>query len=178
SELTKEVEKDINRLEKITARFSKIGSQPNLEQNNLYELINNSIDYISYRIPKTIKINKKYLENKELFIPLNTDLFEWVIENICKNAVDAVGEAGNITVWVQENQNTVYIDISDTGKGIPKANQKTIFSPGYTTKNRGWGLGLSLVKRIVEQYHEGKVFVKHSEIGQGTTFRIILNKNF
>jgi signal transduction histidine kinase len=178
TELINEVEKDVKRLEKITARFSKIGSQPKLELSNLYELIDNSLDYMRSRLPQTITMERTYPANKELLIPLNVDLFEWVIENICKNAVDAIGESGKITVSVQENVNSVYIDIKDTGKGIPKSCQKTVFSPGFTTKNRGWGLGLSLVKRIVEQYHEGKVFVKHSEIGGGTTFRIILNKTF
>lgn len=176
SELTIEVEKDIKRLEKITARFSKIGSQPKLELDNLYDLIDNTLDYMRSRIPKTIEIESAYNKTNALLIPLNKDLFEWVIENICKNAVDAIGESGKIVVSVFNNSKNVYIDISDNGKGISKSNQKTVFNPGYTTKSRGWGLGLSLVKRIVEQYHEGKVFVKYSEIGIGTTFRIVLKK--
>lgn len=174
-QVIKEVGKDINRLEKITARFSKIGSQPKLIDTNLYDIINSSLNYMESRIPKTIQIETIFTSTK-IIVPLNAELFEWVIENLCKNAVDAIGESGKITVYVHDNLKNVFIDISDTGKGIPKSNQKTIFSPGYTTKNRGWGLGLSLVKRIIEQYHKGKVFVKNSEVGVGTTFRIILKK--
>ncbi|PLX09598.1 MAG: hypothetical protein C0596_02570 [Marinilabiliales bacterium] len=114
--------------------------------------------------------------NEKTVIPLNTELFEWVIENICKNAVDAIGTEGKIEVKVESSIKSIIIDIKDTGKGIAKSDFKTVFSPGYTTKNRGWGLGLSLVKRIIEQYHKGKVFVKQSEIGVGTTFRIVLKK--
>jgi nitrogen-specific signal transduction histidine kinase len=175
--LIEELEKDIRRLEKITARFSKIGSQPQLESQNLFDILNNSVNYIKSRVPKTIEISTVFPENETIFIPINAELFEWVIENICKNAVDAIGEKGKIIVSAGSSQGSVFIDISDNGKGIPKAHHKTVFNPGYTTKNRGWGLGLSLVKRIVEQYHRGKVFVKHSEPGIGTTFRIVLRKD-
>ena len=170
-----EIEKDTKRLEKIAARFSKIGSQPKLENNNLYAVILNSINYLKPRIPKNIRILTNFKDSDELILPLNSDLFEWVIENICKNAVDAIGVSGEIKIMVTNSAKNIYIDISDTGKGIPKSKFKTVFSPGYTTKSRGWGLGLSLVKRIIETYHKGKIFVKNSEIGKGTTFRIVLN---
>jgi signal transduction histidine kinase len=176
SEMVIELEKDIKRLEKITARFSKIGSQPQLKNMSLFDVLENSIGYIRTRIPNSIVITTVFPKNEDIFIPLNADLFEWVIENICKNAVDAIGQAGRITISVENNKDLLYIDIKDTGKGIHKSNFKTVFNPGYTTKNRGWGLGLSLVKRIIEQYHKGRVFVKHSEPGVGTTFRIILKK--
>ena len=172
--MLKEIEKDTERLEKITARFSKIGSQPKLENNNLYSVILSSLNYIKTRIPKTIKISTNFKESDELFLPINSDLFEWVIENICKNAVDAIGVSGEIKISVNNAAKNIYIDISDTGKGIPKSKFQTVFSPGYTTKSRGWGLGLSLVKRIVKSYHKGKIFVKNSEIGKGSTFRIVL----
>lgn len=171
-----ELEKDIKRLEKITARFSKIGSQPQLEILDLHEVLENSVNYIKSRVPRSIEITTNFAKNEKVRIPLNTELFEWVIENLCKNAVDAIGQSGKISVSAETHNDYIIIDIKDTGKGIPKAHFKTVFNPGYTTKNRGWGLGLSLVKRIVEQYHKGKVFVKHSEIGVGTTFRIMLKK--
>jgi signal transduction histidine kinase len=175
-EMTNEVEKDVKRLEKITARFSKIGSQPHLTNQNLLETVENSLNYIRSRIPKKIQIESKFDKNQKIVIPLNGELFEWVIENICKNAVDAVGETGKITISIESVSNHVIIDITDTGKGIHKSDFKTVFEPGFTTKSRGWGLGLSLVKRIIEQYHKGKVFVKYSEMGVGTTFRIVLKK--
>jgi signal transduction histidine kinase len=173
-ELFKELEKDIKRLEKITDRFSKIGSQPQLSPMNIFEVLEGSLTYMKSRIPHTIKINTEFSLDKNILIPINPGLFEWVIENLCKNAVDAIGEQGEINISVEKHLNSIFIDIKDTGKGIHKKNFKTVFNPGYTTKNRGWGLGLSLVKRIVEQYHQGKVFVKQSEIGVGTTFRIVL----
>ncbi len=175
-EMIIELEKDINRLEKITARFSKIGSQPKLDPLDLKVVLENSVNYIRSRVPRSIEITTNFAQNEKIVVPLNTDLFEWVIENICKNAVDAIGQSGKISVTAEAHNDNIIIDIKDSGKGIPKANFKTVFNPGYTTKNRGWGLGLSLVKRIIEQYHQGKVFVKHSEIGVGTTFRIVLKK--
>lgn len=171
-----ELEKDVKRLEKIAARFSKIGSQPQLIPVGIVETIENSLDYLRTRVPKTIEIITDFSNCGNLVIPLNEELFEWVIENICKNAVDAIGTKGKIKVELEQNSKNLYIDIIDTGKGITKSAYKTVFSPGYTTKSRGWGLGLSLVKRIIEQYHKGKVFVKHSEIGVGTIFRIVLKK--
>lgn len=176
SEMIIELEKDINRLEKITSRFSKIGSQPQLINMNLGKILENSIYYMQTRISKSIEIQTIFPKNEDVYIPMNADLFEWVIENLIKNAVDAIGQAGKITITVENNRENIFIDVKDTGKGIQKSNFKTVFNPGYTTKSRGWGLGLSLVKRIIEQYHKGKVFVKHSEFGVGTTFRIILKK--
>ncbi|MDD2634322.1 MAG: ATP-binding protein [Bacteroidales bacterium] len=175
-EFSIEFEKDVKRLEKIAERFSKIGSQAQLLPVGLTETIKNSLNYLKTRIPKSIEIITDFKNIEDLIIPLNQELFEWVIENICKNAVDAIGTTGKIRVKIEQNSKKVFIDISDTGKGIPKSAYKTIFSPGYTTKDRGWGLGLSLAKRIIEQYHNGKIFVKQSEIGGGTTFRIVLKK--
>ncbi|MDD3858685.1 MAG: HAMP domain-containing sensor histidine kinase [Bacteroidales bacterium] len=173
-DLFNELEKDIKRLEKITDRFSKIGSQPQLSPMDIFEVLESSLAYIKSRIPNTIKITTDFSLENRILIPLNPGLFEWVIENLCKNAVDAIGQKGEIIISVEKHLDFIYIDVKDTGKGIHKKYFKTVFNPGYTTKNRGWGLGLSLVKRIVEQYHQGKVFVKQSEIGVGTTFRIVL----
>ena len=174
-ELNRELENDVKRLEKISTRFSKIGSVPKLEVENIVKVINNSVEYLQTRIPKNISLSVESCK-AVILCSLNADLFEWVVENICKNAADAIGENGSVNIVINETGKHIYIDISDTGKGIYKSKFSTIFQPGYTTKKRGWGLGLSLVKRIVEQYHTGKVFVKHSKIGFGTTFRIILKK--
>lgn len=170
-----ELEKDAKRLEKITERFSKIGSKPILVSTNLLNTLQTSVNYLKDRSSRKINISIECKES-EIAIPLNESLFEWVIENLCKNAIDAMEGEGSITVKVQDNTQIVYIDISDTGKGIPKSKHKTVFKPGYTTKQRGWGLGLSLSKRIVEDYHEGKIFVLSSEQDKGTTFRIVLKK--
>ncbi|NLB87369.1 MAG: HAMP domain-containing histidine kinase [Bacteroidales bacterium] len=177
SEIINELEKDTKRLEKIALRFSKIGSRAILSKVSLNEILKSTITYMSSRIPSSIKINLiNSAQDIDTKIEINQDLFEWVIENLCKNAVDAIGENGEVFISYEETQKNIYIDIRDTGKGIPKSKHKTIFNPGYTTKERGWGLGLSLVKRIIEQYHQGKIFVKNSELGNGTTFRIILKK--
>ncbi len=170
-----ELEKDAKRLEKITERFSKIGSKPVLIPINLIQTLQNSVNYLKNRSSHKISI---VIDNPphEIEIPLNESLFEWVIENLCKNAIDAMEGEGTITIRVQDNTQIVYIDVVDTGKGIPKSKHKTIFKPGYTTKQRGWGLGLSLSKRIVETYHEGKIFVLSSEPEKGTTFRIVMKK--
>jgi len=172
-----ELDKDVNRLRKITDRFSKIGSRPKLEGANVIKVLNNALEYIKSRSSNKIKINLKTVEN-EIQIPLNVELFEWVIENICKNAIDAMEGNGEIDVKITDNTQVIYIDIKDTGRGVPKTKFKTIFKPGYTTKERGWGLGLSLSKRIIENYHNGKIFVHYSEIGKGTRFRIVLKKFF
>lgn len=174
-EYTSEIEKDIQRLQTITERFSKIGSAPALSKVNVYEVLTRSVDYIKTRSSPSVEfvIDAQTLD---VFAPMNVPLFEWVIENILKNALDAMGGKGKISLNITDQQQFVYIDIIDTGKGIPKATYKTIFKPGYTTKNRGWGLGLSLSKRIIEEYHNGQIFVKSSEINKGTTFRIVLNK--
>jgi len=176
-EIINELEKDTKRLEKIASRFSKIGSKPNLSEENLRQTLQSTINYMTRRIPSSIKISLvNSPQDSDIKVKINEDLFEWVIENLCKNAVDAIGEKGEISISYEETHKHICIDIKDTGKGIPKSEYKTIFNPGYTTKARGWGLGLSLVKRIVEQYHQGKIFVKNSELGIGTTFRIILKK--
>jgi len=171
-----EINKDIKRLETITERFSGIGSTPVLIKDNLLRILTSSISYLQSRTSKKIEYNYDYDKNGELLIPINESLFEWVIENMCKNAIDAMQGRGKLRISVIEKKERVIIDIKDTGKGIAKTQYKTVFKPGFTTKKRGWGLGLSLVKRIIETYHLGKVFVKSSEIGKGTTFRIILLK--
>ncbi len=175
SSTVRELEHDVKRLEKITERFSKIGSKPLLIPTPLNDVLQTSIDYLSGRSSDKISFELQMKDN-EIAPPLNVALFEWVIENVCKNAIDAMDGKGKIIIKVEDHTQIVYIDISDTGKGIPKSKFKTIFKPGYTTKQRGWGLGLSLSKRIVEAYHEGKIFVLNSEEGQGTTIRIVLKK--
>ncbi len=170
-----ELSKDITRLEIITERFSKIGSVPKLEQESLNEVINNTLDYLRVRISKKVNVSFTTQNNVEIRAKLNPSLFSWVFENLIKNAVDAMKGEGNIDIYITDQSQFVYIDITDTGIGIPRAKHKTIFEPGFTTKQRGWGLGLSLVKRIIENYHEGKIFVKQSDAA-GTTFRIVLNK--
>jgi two-component sensor histidine kinase len=171
-----EMRQDLGRLETITERFSKIGSLPVLEKKNVEEVLNSAVDYIRTRTSKNVSITVKSYANYAIQAGLNVPLFNWVIENICKNAVDAMDGKGSISIEISDLAQYVYIDITDTGKGIPKSKFKTVFEPGYTTKERGWGLGLSLVKRIIENYHSGKIFVKQSEPGKGTTFRIVLNK--
>lgn len=175
TDLIAELEKDVNHLEKITERFSKIGSKPVLKNENLVQSIQDTIEYLKTRTPGQIKYQYIF-ENKEIMVPLCSSLFEWVIENICKNSIDAMEGNGTVQINIKENVQNCLIDITDTGKGIPKSKHKTIFKPGYTTKKRGWGLGLSLAKRIIENYHSGKIFVLHSEPDIGTTFRIILKK--
>ncbi len=167
---------DIHRLEKITERFSKIGSGPILEKKNITKVIINSVNYVKARFSNKIQFVFNFSEEDEILVPLNMALFEWVIENLCKNAIDAMQGQGKIIISLHDNIQVIYIDISDTGKGIPKNKFKTIFRPGYTTKDRGWGLGLSLTKRIIEEYHSGKVFVNNSEPNLGTTFRLVLKK--
>lgn len=176
SETAIEIEKDIKRLETITERFSKIGSTPKLDYVNLIPVLNESVNYIKSRTSKNIVFTIDTDNQQEVMAQLNIPLFEWVIENLCRNAVDAMNGNGVITISLSDQTQFVYIDVSDTGKGIEKSNYKTIFEPGFTTKERGWGLGLSLTKRIIENYHSGKIFVKNSEIDKGTTFRIVLNK--
>ena len=175
-EITSEIEKDITRLETITERFSKIGSVPALKKTNIIEVLQNSIDYLKPRVSDKVKFILKSNGTNGIYVPLNVPLFEWVIENIFKNAIDAMDGDGSIEVSVTDQTQFIYIDITDTGKDIPKLKLKTVFEPGFTTKKRGWGLGLSLSKRIIENYHSGKIFVKRSEIDRGTTFRIVLKK--
>ncbi|HIA12889.1 MAG TPA: HAMP domain-containing histidine kinase [Flavobacteriales bacterium] len=172
----KEFEKDVKRLETITDRFSKIGSIPKLEAQNLQEILSEAIHYMQSRVSKKVDFSNNLDDFPNLNIPLNISLFEWVVENILKNAVDAMNGAGTIAIKVSDQTQFVYIDIIDSGKGMTKSMYKQIFQPGFTTKKRGWGLGLSLCKRIIENYHGGKIFVKGSEVGKGTTFRIVLKK--
>ncbi|MGZ3863248.1 MAG: sensor histidine kinase [Bacteroidia bacterium] len=169
-----EMNRDLERLQTITDRFSKIGSQPTLVNENMAIILEHAVDYLNQRFSKNV--NFVYQNNLDTvtMVPVCVPLFEWVIENLCKNAIDAMDGKGTITVTQQRAENTVVIDITDTGKGIEKNRIKAIFEPGYTTKQRGWGMGLSLCKRIIEHYHNGKIFVKQSELGKGTTFRIIM----
>lgn len=171
-----ELEKDVNRLKIITDRFSKIGSMPKLGPVNLRLVLENVIDYIKNRSSYRSKILLS-LSNDNIIIPINISLFEWVIENLLKNSLDAMQGEGTLSIKVNEHKNEVFIDITDSGKGIPKKLFKTIFKPGYTTKSRGWGLGLSLAKRIIEMYHKGKIYVLHSELEKGTTIRIAMKKS-
>jgi signal transduction histidine kinase len=174
-EMMNELEKDIRRLEKITERFSKIGSKPILNKENIQEVIEQAIKYLKTRSSEKVSYST-HMPQDELIVPLNAELFEWVIENVCKNAIDAIDGSGKIDIYITDHTQVVYIDIADNGRGIPKSKYKTIFKPGYTTKERGWGLGLSLSKRIVEEYHGGKIFVNDSELDHGTTIRIVLRK--
>ena len=174
--LVSELEKDIHRLEKITDRFSKIGSAPKLKNENIIKILIDAVNYVKVRSSEKIVIKSNFSESDQLFVPLNVHLFEWVIENICKNAIDSMGGTGSISINLKDQFQNLIIDIKDEGKGIPKSKFKTIFQPGYTTKQRGWGLGLSLSKRIIESYHKGRIFVFHSEVNKGTTMRIILKK--
>ncbi|KRO65452.1 MAG: hypothetical protein ABR81_03790 [Cryomorphaceae bacterium BACL11 MAG-121128-bin16] len=174
-EMVVEMEKDIIRLETITARFSKIGSKPNLETINIIELLKESTNYLKSRFPEKVNIKMNF-EKEEVLVPVSQVLLNWVIENICKNAVDAIKGKGEIEVSVIEEKTHVLINISDNGEGINRSILKNIFKPGVTSKKRGWGLGLSLSKRIVEQYHKGSLFVMQSEKGVGTTFTIKLPK--
>lgn len=171
-----EIEKDVVRLETIAQRFSKIGSAPVLEYTDLVMVIGEFSQYLQSRISSMVTIRFNKPEKNSIVLPLNRYLFEWVIENLCKNAVDAMNGQGAITINITEEKNKVFVDIADTGKGIPNKLQKRIFSPGYTSKNRGWGLGLTLARRIINEYHKGKLFVKSSVIDQGTVMRIQLKK--
>jgi signal transduction histidine kinase len=169
-----EFEKDIARLEMITSRFSNIGSTPLLNYEDIHAAVRSTINYIQHRLSTKVTFNITALPN-DIRAKINKPLFDWVIENLCKNAVDAMGGAGNINISIRKAQDgNVILDVSDSGKGIAKSKLREVFTPGYTTKSRGWGLGLTLAKRIIENYHKGKIFIKSTEQGQGTTFRIIL----
>jgi two-component system, sporulation sensor kinase D len=175
--LMAEMENDIKRLEIIADRFSKIGSKPRLENHSVYYVIKDFVDYFSVRVSNNI--NFEITGNPYLNAGLNVPLFDWVIENLLKNAVNAIEGRGKIKVEINQNKakkNQILIDITDTGKGIPRSKFDTVFQPGYTTRKRGWGLGLSLTRRIVKNYHNGQIFVRDSELGKGTTFRIVLKK--
>ena len=170
-----EMDKDVKRLRTIAERFSKIGSDPDPLPTDLVESIRTALGYMSTRISSKVTIHAE-LPSYPIFVLMNDSLFAWVIENLTKNAVDAMEGQGAIHLQIEEKDAIVRIDLSDTGKGIPKSKFKTVFNPGYTTKRRGWGLGLSLVKRIIESFQGGKIYVKSSELGKGTTFRIELHK--
>jgi signal transduction histidine kinase len=173
--LVSELEKDAGRLEEITERFSKIGSKPVLKNANILEVLKESVSYLESRTSDGVSFSFD-ADSKDLVVPINRVLFQWVVENLCKNSVDAMEGNGTIKISIIDQNKQVFIDFEDSGKGIPKNRQKTIFKPGYTTKRRGWGLGLSLAKRIIEIYHTGKIFVLHSEPGKGAVIRIILQK--
>lgn len=171
-----EMSKDVERLKLVSDRFGKIGSTPQLEEANIVKQVEQMIAYIRRRAPEKVKFSLNTQNETELPVMINPPLFDWVIENLLKNALDAMEGKGNIAVEIKNETAQLIIDITDSGKGISSANIHKVFKPGFTTKKRGWGLGLSLSKRIVEQYHRGELFVKHSEPGKGTTFRIILKK--
>lgn len=170
-ELLPEMDKDVKRLERIAERFSKIGSVPEPVDTSMKEVIQHVIDYMNHRTSQKVNIICN-MPAEDVILQMNASLFEWVIENLCKNAVDAMEGEGTITISLWKENKNVIIEVADTGKGIMKKDIKHVFTPGFTTKKRGWGLGLSLAKRIVEEYHRGNIFVKSSEIGKGTTFRI------
>lgn len=173
--LIPEMDKDVKRLQLIADRFSKIGSLPEPVPVSLNEVMNHVVDYMSRRVSNKVQLVKVFPPD-DIIVPLNASLFEWVIENLCKNAVDAMEGEGKITLFTGMEMGRVVVEVADTGKGIKKKDVKNVFRPGYTTKQRGWGLGLSLAKRIVEEYHHGRIYVKSTEVGRGTTFRIELKK--
>ena len=174
-ELIPEMSKDVRRLEIIAERFSKIGSLPETTPENLNEALQRVVSYIERRSSEHINISLLHPE-RPIIVRMCSPLFEWVIENLCKNAIDAMNGEGSISIHVTQTFERVYIDVEDTGKGIQKSHWNSVFTPGFTTKKRGWGLGLSLAKRIIESYHKGSIYVKHSELNKGTTFRIELKK--
>jgi len=175
--VTKEMARDVERLEKVTERFSRIGSKPALANDNITGTISRTVDYLKSRTSSKVKFRIDYNIDNEIIVPLNSALFEWVIENVCKNAIDSMEGSGEISLRIAESEKHAIIDISDTGKGIPKSLFKKIFNAGFTTKQRGWGLGLSLAKRIIEEYHHGRIFVRNSEVGKGSCIRIVMNKD-
>jgi len=174
--ITSELALDVKRLEKVTERFSRIGSKPLLANENIISIITRTTDYLKSRTSSKVRFINDYDSEKEVIVPANAALFEWVIENIYKNALDSMEGSGEITIRISETDKNALIDITDTGKGIPKSAFNKVFSPGFTTKQRGWGLGLSLAKRIIEEYHNGHIFVKNSEVGKGACIRIVMNK--
>jgi len=174
--MVQEMSKDVERLRLVSDRFGKIGSSPQLEPHDILSQVNSMVEYIRKRAPGKVRFSLDAHKSNVLIARISPPLFDWVIENLLKNALDAMEGKGDIKVDMQENDTKVIIDVSDTGKGIPKQYVKEVFKPGFTTKKRGWGLGLSLSKRIIEQYHKGQIFVRSSEQGKGTTFRIILRK--
>ena len=175
-ELLPEMGKDVQRLQRIAERFSKIGSQPEPKPENLNDVLASVVQYIGRRTSNIITISLQ-LPHEPIIASVCAPLFEWVVENLCKNAIDAMEGSGSITLTAREEPTCISVEVADTGKGMPKNRFSSVFTPGYTTKERGWGLGLSLAKRIVEEYHDGRIYVKNSEIGKGTTFRVELKKH-
>lgn len=175
-DITREMENDVDRLQTIANRFSKIGSQPTLQVENVEDVLTNIVDYMRLRAPKKVVVElvKKYESGDP--IEMSKPLFEWVIENLIRNAIDSLQGEGRIDLCLSETDARITIDVTDTGKGIPKGKWESVFRPGFSTKKRGWGLGLSLSRRIIKEYHRGEIFVKNSELDKGTTFRIVLNK--
>ena len=169
------MEHDVERLRRVAERFSKIGSKPEPVAEDVVAVVENAVEYVKHRSPAKVQYVVNY-PKRPITVRMNVHLVEWVIENLCKNAIDAMNGEGVISISVSHDDERAYIEVSDTGKGIAKGNRKRVFEPGYTTKARGWGLGLSLVKRIMEEYHKGRVFVKNSVPGKGTTFRLELKK--
>ncbi len=174
-DLLPEMDKDVRRLQLIADRFSKIGSLPELVPSSLSEVMSHVVDYMNRRTSAKVLMLTDFPE-EDIIVDVNASLFEWVIENLCKNAVDAMEGQGTITLRISQDDSKAFVEVEDTGKGIRKKDIRNVFTPGFTTKKRGWGLGLSLAKRIVEEYHKGRIFVKNSELGKGTTFRIELRK--
>ena len=175
-QLLKEVEKDVLRLEAVTERFSSIGTQPKLEKHDLEAVIEEVIDYLRVRTSKRIRYEISFLTQGSVHVNINKTLFTWVIENLAKNAIDAMEGQGIIKITVTQDNSKIIIDIKDQGKGMPWRKARQVFKPGYTTKKHGWGMGLALAKRIIENYHKGKIFISATSPGKGTTFRIILRK--
>ena len=174
--IVQELEKDVDRLRLVSDRFGKIGSTPQLEEKNLVVQVNTMMDYMRKRATGKISFSLNTSDANTIVAKISPPLFDWVIENLLKNALDAMEGKGSIVVNILSDETKVYLDVTDSGKGIARKNIPLVFKPGFTTKKRGWGLGLSLSKRIIEQYHRGEIFVKHSEPGKGTTFRIVLKK--
>ena len=172
-EMIPEMDKDVKRLERIAERFSKIGSLPEPKEESMNEVLTHVVDYMRHRTSNKVDMICN-MPDHDIKVMMNASLFEWVIENLCKNAVDAMEGDGKIELTLMEEDGHVTIEVSDTGKGIRKKDFRNVFTPGFTTKQRGWGLGLSLARRIVEDYHKGKIYIKASELGKGTTFRIEL----
>ena len=170
-----EMQKDLDRLKLVADRFSKVGSAPQLEEQNLIDRLEDIVAYMQRRSPSKVIISL-HSEQKDVPVNISGPLFDWVMENLIRNALDAMGGTGKIDITVTNTQQQVWVDVQDNGKGIPSYQVKSVFTPGFTTKKRGWGLGLSLSRRIIEKYHHGSIFVKQSEIGKGTTFRIILRR--
>lgn len=175
-EIADELGKDVNRLEMVATRFSKIGADPELEAVDIYAEVAKVGEYMAKRAPRKVNFSLPMAGNDAITVNLNPLLFDWVLENLLRNALDALEGKGQVAATIVEETNQITIDVTDTGKGIPSNKFNSVFKPGYTTKQRGWGLGLSLAKRIIEQYHKGKIFVKESELGKGTTFSIVLPK--